>query len=83
MKQEIGSNLRPDVQRECLARFGYRSTGNHNRWLSYGCRLQFRDDAEWLAKTKFWIRADGGLARNRHYCESSPTWPNNPELRAS
>lgn len=88
MKQEIGSNLRPEVQREALNRFVHRFTGNHKpAWANKIWRdnlpypLQFKDDADWLANTLFYVKADGTLSNRHSSCYSSPTWPNNPELR--
>jgi hypothetical protein len=85
----IGSNLAVSVQQECLRRFVNRFTGDHRpSWIktprpngkSYP--LHFASDVDWLAHTVFNVKADGTLNERFHHCESSPTWPDNPELRA-
>lgn len=43
--------------------------------------LQFADDADWLANTLFFVKLDGRINQSATSCYSSPTWPNNPELR--
>lgn len=81
----LGSLLSPEVQREALAAFVHRYTGEHRpNWASRedckACPIQFATDAEWLSNTVFRTNKDGSLHR-RAACESYPTWPNNPELR--
>ncbi len=78
MRQILGSNLSPTLQAQVRAHFVHRSTGDSCYDSSYP--LQFRDDADWLAHTLFWVTKRGTLAKRAH-CESSPTWPHNPELR--
>lgn len=93
MKTLLGSELSPDQQRAALARFVHRYTGQHKpvwasnfwkevngEWLPYP--LQFKDDADWLAHTRFVVTASGRLSNRATSCYSCPTWPNNPELRA-
>ena len=78
MRQVKGSELRPDVQREALDRFCHRMTIEaQRRWpefaaymVSSGWKMPDRTDKEWLANTLFWIRKDGKLANNRHYCKT-------------
>lgn len=88
MKQVKGSDLRPEVQRDALNRFVHRYTGDHKpAWANRIWKdlkpypLQFKDDTDWLANTLFWVKADGTLSNRHSFCYSSPTWPNNPELR--
>lgn len=85
MRQIQGSRLRPSVQAEALRRFIHRYTKDHTpNWASLTPGLypvQFASDEEWLACTKFHVTLDGSLSPRHGYCESSPTWPDNPELR--
>lgn len=88
MKQILGSQLSESAKREALSRFVHRFTGEHRPQWATKPRpdgspypVQFRDDADWLANTRFTIRKDGELARNVRCCYSTPTWPFNPELR--
>ncbi len=76
------------MQREALAQFVHRSTRDHipqwarfsvDRRLTY--HVQFDSDADWLAHTHFRVTESGKLDRRVRHCESSPTWPDNPELR--
>lgn len=76
------------LQKEALAKFAHRYTGNHvPDWVRKSespVFLPFRDDNEWLANTEFAVNAAGDKLDERvNYCHSSPTWPNNPELRPS
>lgn len=84
----LGSQLSPSVQRQCLARFVHRFTGDHRpQWASVArpdgrsYPVQFASDADWLANTRFFVTKTGNLSLWHDRCESSPTWPNNPELR--
>jgi hypothetical protein len=90
MKQVLGTQLSKSARREALNRFLYRFTGDHKpQWVSAGMPdgspypLQFKDDNDWLANTRFWVTSEGDLSENYDSCESTPTWPNNPELRQS
>jgi hypothetical protein len=83
-----GDQLSPDQQREALARFAHRFTGDHRPdWASKKWKgmadypLQFKDDRDWLAHTWFAVNKDGRISKRNRNCESWPTWPNNPELR--
>lgn len=78
MRRVLGSNLSPELQREALSRFIYRSTITSN--MSGNKYPRFSDDNDWLAHTLFWVTNKNTLAK-RAACESHPTWPNNPELR--
>jgi hypothetical protein len=85
--QRRGSELRPEVQREVLARYTMRDTPpNRPNWTLNGpdgkpYPLQFASDSDWLANTFFYVKQDGTLDERFARCESRPTWPNNPELR--
>ena len=83
-----GSELRPEVQKHALARFVHRYTRDHKpvwarkkRKNSSPYPVQFASDQEWLANTLFAVRKDGRLSELSHDATSSPTWPDNPELR--
>jgi hypothetical protein len=87
----FGSELSPAVQRDALAVFVNRYTRTHRPPWTRGADptkfpggvypLQFDSDADWLAHTMFAVRKDGKLDKRVRHCESSPTWPDNPELR--
>lgn len=86
----LGSTLPQALQREALSRFIHRFTGEHTpRWAlvprpdGSPYPVQFADDADWLAHTHFEVTKKGLLSQRERYCESSPTWPQNPELRVS
>ena len=83
MKQVLGTELAPVEQRKALELFVWRHTGDHAPPYgdSHQYPVQFIDDNDWLAHTRFWIRDNGVLSRRHRYCECNPTWPNNPELR--
>ena len=90
MKLLLGTQLDYVAQREALARFVHRFTGNHRpQWAAKpmpngsAYPVQFRDDADWLANTRFHVTNDGRLSSRHHSCQSNPTWPDNPELRRS
>lgn len=85
---QLGSTLSPQAQRQALARFVHRFTATHrpawtNKPMPNGSPypVQFADDNDWLAHTRFPVKADGTLSEREHYCQSSPTWLHNPELR--
>ena len=81
MKQVPGTELSVEVQRDALARFVHRYTAEHKPAWAYNLnphkpyRPQFASDADWLANTRFWVRADGSLSERHRYCSSTPTRP--------
>ena len=84
----LGSNLSASVQQECLRRFVHRYTRDHKpSWADQTWKhgkkypVQFDSDADWLAHTLFNVNADNTLNERFDFCESYPTWPDNPELR--
>ncbi len=82
MRRVKGSELPANLQRECLARFIYRSTGDHIPcWHTGRYRLQFRDDKDWLENTYFYVTNAGKLAIKPSHCESHPTWPDGRNVR--
>lgn len=80
MRRILGSNLPAALQVQAKAMFVHRFTGDHKPDWTQGSPLQFASDADWLAHTLFWVTKRNTLAK-RASCESSPTWPYNPELR--
>lgn len=85
---KLGSELFPVDRQYVLAAYVHRHTGNHKpRWAMAPMAngkpypVHFATDAEWLANTRFAVMAHGNLDRRVHECYSTPTWPNNPELR--
>ena len=83
-----GSELSVYLRRQVFATFSHRFTGNHRpAWVNAIWKggmtypLQFSNDQDWLENTMFAITERGTLARSVDYCISSPTWPENPELR--
>jgi hypothetical protein len=84
MNMKLGTELTQREQAHVLNAFVYRYTGNHRPvWAHKECNypVQFKDDQDWLANTRFAVTKSGALDRRASECESSPTWPNNPELR--
>lgn len=85
MKTKPGSELHPEDRAYVLRAFVHRFTREHRPgWTRRAdcaqCPVQFASDADWLAHTRFAVRNDVRIDR-RADCESSPTWPDNPELR--
>jgi hypothetical protein len=84
MKQLKGSEMSETAKDQALSCYVRRYTKDHKpRWVrdTKSEPVQFASDADWLAHTLFWVREDGSLMMRR-YCDSSATWPDNPELRA-
>jgi hypothetical protein len=86
--QLLGTELKPEARREALARFVHRFTAGHKpQWASQPWKdgkpypVQFASDADWLEHTYFEVTKSGTLSNKVDHCHSSPTWPNNPELR--
>jgi hypothetical protein len=76
-----GTDLCAEDQRHVLSAYVHRYTGEHTpQWVRRATGtpplLQFKDDADWLAHTRFRVRRDGRLDGRVKSCESSPTWPN-------
>lgn len=84
-----GDKLHPDDQKHVLAANQSRFTrtrmpdwaknpsGNDKKPA-----LQFEDDADWLAHTEFrGIDENGRIKRGRWSAKSTPSYPDNPELR--
>lgn len=83
MRTLLGTELHKDDQRYVLGAYVHRYTGNHKpQWaVNTNYPLQFINDADWLAHTSFRVTTKGRLDSRCRFCQSSPTWPNNPELR--
>jgi hypothetical protein len=75
-----GLELSPAAQQQAFRQFVHRYTGEHRPYWVISQPVQFKDDADWLAHTRFYVTRDGNLCKGRS-CYSTPTWPNNPELR--
>jgi hypothetical protein len=82
-----GNELPAALQAKAKRMYSYRFTGENTpawakeEWkdgVSYP--LQFADDADWLANSEFPVTKKGEFAV-RGDMRSTPTWPNNPELR--
>lgn len=82
-KFALGTSLTLSDRQHVLGAYCGRITGQHRpEWaINTPYPLQFKDDSEWLSSTRFHVRKNGRLDHRFNTCESSPTWPNNPELR--
>lgn len=83
-----GSELTPEQQREVKSKYVHRHTGNNKPdWAKQTWKdgkpypLHFKDDSDWLENSTFGVTKTGKLHNGTKYCNSSPTYPNNPELR--
>ena len=88
MQMTNGNHLSPWARLEAQRLFVHRFTGDHKpAWANEPWEdgkaypLQFKDDADWLANTLFAINKNGTLSKRARFCQSSPTWPNDPGLR--
>lgn len=84
----LGSELTKEEQSYVLAAFVHRFTRDHKpQWALSPWKdnkpypVQFDSDKEWLANTRFNVTESGALDRKVKECNSTPTWPDNPELR--
>jgi hypothetical protein len=82
-----GNQLLAEDQRMALAMFVHRFTKDHHpEWahtpmttgLPYP--VQFASDSDWLENT-FFQTTKAGRLRCDFECYSTPTWPNDPQLR--
>lgn len=83
-----GTELCREDQKAVLAAYVHRFTKEHKpAWArkprpdGTAYAVQFASDTDWLAHTDFEVTKSGRLDNRATYCESSPTWPDNPELR--
>lgn len=88
MNTLLGTQLCGPDQQTVLRSYTHRFTREH--MPKWACKprpdgsiypVQFASDADWLAHTHFHIKQDGRLDARFHACESTATWPDNPELR--
>lgn len=77
IKWVYGDTLAPSVQRECLARFTYRHTGEHKpTWAKDPpdfpglYKPVYVTDAHWLRCTEFAVTKDGRLDNRVRRCMS-------------
>lgn len=85
---KLGTELTSDERAQVLRFYVHRFTGdNRPAWSRKEWKdgkrypLQFKNDAEWLANTRFAVTKTGKLDNRATECMSTPTWPENPELR--
>lgn len=83
-----GNQLTGSDRQHVLSAYVHRFTKDHKPgWAAkprpYGnpYPVQFASDADWLAHTLFHVTSGGNLDGRFGDCQSSPTWPDNPELR--
>jgi hypothetical protein len=82
-KQTLGTNLKDTDRKHVLSAYVHRYTKEHcPSWAKHGgYPVQFESDQDWLNNTLFMVKNDGYLDRRYKHVESTPTWPDNPELR--
>lgn len=83
-----GSELSFEQKRYVLSVYVHRYTKDHipawsrRTWKDgKAYPVQYGSDQEWLERTYFNVTKDGHLVRNRDCYSTTPTWPDNPELR--
>jgi hypothetical protein len=88
MTLKLGTELSREDQAYVLRAYVHRFTGDHKPGWARKARpdgsaypVQFKDDQDWLAHTEFYVKKNGSIDHRHDNCFSSPTWPNNPELR--
>ena len=88
MTPMLGIHLHANDQRHVLGAYVHRFTRTHvPAWARKEWKdgkpypVQFDNDGDWLAHTHFVVRKNGRLDMRSRHCESTPTWPDNPELR--
>jgi hypothetical protein len=88
MKQVKGTKLTAEDQKHVLASYVHRFTRDHKpKWANKPWKdgkpypVQFASDQDWLENTVFFVRDNGRLDQRYKRCESTSTWPDNPELR--
>ena len=84
MRTIYENELTQTQQRQVLNSYIHRFTGQHKpSWVKdiTITPCQFKDDKDWLEHTRFYVTKNNQLSKRHRYCESNPTWPNNPELR--
>ena len=83
-KLRKGNALCGTDQQKVLLMYVYRYTREHiPEWASFNrAALQFDSDLDWLENTEFYCRSGGALDARYKHCLSTPSWPDNPELRS-
>lgn len=82
IKWKRGNELSWAAQNEAKRLFINRHTKDHLApWSNGRYAVQFASDEDWLANSWFPTKTDGTLDARARYCQSNPTWPDNPELR--
>ena len=88
LEGKLGAELSRNDQARAKQLFAHRYTRDHKpAWAKLPWKegkpypVQFESDADWLANTRFAVDAQGRLDGRVSHCHSSPTWPDNPELR--
>lgn len=75
-----GTDLSARAKRDALGSFLHRFTADFcPEWARSGNYYKyphFKDDADWLENSLFYIRDDGELDQRYSHCMSTPTWPN-------
>ena len=79
---KLGNDLTPEEQEEVKRAYVHRYTGQHKPEWAHKLmpngkqyQVQHKDDADWLAHTRFNVTKKGRLHRGAHSCHSTPTWP--------
>ena len=86
-KMVPGTALTAEDRHHVLAAYVHRYTRDHKPAWAHADRdgipypVQFASDQDWLTNTLFAVRKNGRLDQRARSCLSSPTWPDNPELR--
>lgn len=88
MQYRLGTELSAADRAHVLRAYVHRFTRDHvPAWAreprpdGTAYPVQFDSDSDWLANTRFAVTKAGRLDGRSRYCESRPTWPDNPELR--
>jgi len=72
-----GSQLCGPDRMHVLCAYVHRFTGDHKpQWAHNNpiCKVQFKDDKDWLENTKFAVTSKGLLDLRVKRCESTPIW---------
>ena len=78
MEWRLGSQLSDNAKEHVLLAYIYRSTGDHRppgdpEPPKNSVKIQFKDDQDWLANTRFAVTKAGHLDLRIQHCESTPT----------
>lgn len=82
MNTTTGDKLNAEDKNYVLENFDNRYTKDHiPEWVTAGTSVQFASDEDWLRHTEFEVTESGDFDRSAIFCNSHPTWPDNPELK--